>query len=203
MLRQLGEACNATAQSIAIRQDQLWEDLLQLIASQLMGPSALHRRVVLELLAALVDSLGARFRGASGRGGSRAVSRSRSRCSVPEQRRWTLELYRDIYGSRTLAEGPDIVRGSARGGGGGASDIGVFEGKAAPEIRGRPPKSDPRTPLVSGGCLSQTLPPTIGVHSHTRVLRVRTAGSRSAKSCLDSSLSTHACCFCIGLDARV
>ncbi|CAK0879392.1 unnamed protein product [Prorocentrum cordatum] len=58
VLRALGEACNALCQSMAIHRDTLWEDLLRLVAGLLAGESAAHRRAALELLAALVESIG-------------------------------------------------------------------------------------------------------------------------------------------------
>ena len=61
-LRALGEACNALCQSMAIHRDVLWEDLLRLVAGLLAGESAAHRRAAVELLAALVESMGARLR---------------------------------------------------------------------------------------------------------------------------------------------
>mmetsp|Transcript_102756 Transcript_102756/g.257694 ORF Transcript_102756/g.257694 Transcript_102756/m.257694 type:complete len:823 (+) Transcript_102756:55-2523(+) len=61
VLRALGEACNATCQSIAVHQDALWEDLIHLVANLVGGQSMLHRRASLELLTSLVESMGARL----------------------------------------------------------------------------------------------------------------------------------------------
>jgi len=61
VLRSLGEACNSLCQTVALRQDVLWEDLLRLVAALLSSDSAVHRRAALELLSLLVDSMGARL----------------------------------------------------------------------------------------------------------------------------------------------
>ncbi|CAK9063714.1 unnamed protein product, partial [Durusdinium trenchii] len=60
VLKALGEACNALCQSIAVRHNTIWQDLLSAIG-QSLGGDALHRRVALEVLASLVRSMGARL----------------------------------------------------------------------------------------------------------------------------------------------
>lgn len=61
VLRALGEACNALSQTIAIRHNALWEELLQLLAGLLTGEPACRRKAALDVLASLVVSLGARL----------------------------------------------------------------------------------------------------------------------------------------------
>mmetsp|Transcript_29886 Transcript_29886/g.93421 ORF Transcript_29886/g.93421 Transcript_29886/m.93421 type:complete len:825 (-) Transcript_29886:16-2490(-) len=61
VLRALGEACNALCQSVAVHRDRVWEELLQLVARLISGDSKVHQRAALELLASLIDSMGARL----------------------------------------------------------------------------------------------------------------------------------------------
>lgn len=61
VLRALSEACNSLAQTVALKTDSVWEQLLRWVSTALSGGSLVHRRAALELLAALVDSLGARL----------------------------------------------------------------------------------------------------------------------------------------------
>mmetsp|Transcript_51630 Transcript_51630/g.95579 ORF Transcript_51630/g.95579 Transcript_51630/m.95579 type:complete len:799 (-) Transcript_51630:54-2450(-) len=62
VLRLLGEACNALCQTIAIRCNVLWVELIQLVARLLNEEAAIQRRGALDLLAALVQSMGVRLK---------------------------------------------------------------------------------------------------------------------------------------------
>mmetsp|Transcript_63062 Transcript_63062/g.150272 ORF Transcript_63062/g.150272 Transcript_63062/m.150272 type:complete len:800 (+) Transcript_63062:119-2518(+) len=62
VLRVLAEACNALCQAIAVQHNVLWTELLQLVARLLTEESPIHRRGALELLSALVQSMGARLK---------------------------------------------------------------------------------------------------------------------------------------------
>mmetsp|Transcript_11840 Transcript_11840/g.33452 ORF Transcript_11840/g.33452 Transcript_11840/m.33452 type:complete len:835 (-) Transcript_11840:93-2597(-) len=61
VLRALGEACNALCQAIAVQRDKLWGELIQLVARLIACESKVHQRAALELLASLIDSMGARL----------------------------------------------------------------------------------------------------------------------------------------------
>ncbi|CAE8605278.1 unnamed protein product, partial [Polarella glacialis] len=63
VLRSLGESCNALCQAVAARYGAMWEDLLRVLGRLLCGESIVHRRAALELLAALVRSMGGRLHG--------------------------------------------------------------------------------------------------------------------------------------------
>eukprot|EP00811_Abedinium_folium_P036088 NODE_882_length_2716_cov_9.715720.p1 GENE.NODE_882_length_2716_cov_9.715720~~NODE_882_length_2716_cov_9.715720.p1 ORF type:complete len:797 (+),score=278.92 NODE_882_length_2716_cov_9.715720:139-2391(+) len=61
VLRLLGESCNALCQTIAMRQDVLWPELLCLVSELLDSDATVQRKAALDLLGSLVDSMGLRL----------------------------------------------------------------------------------------------------------------------------------------------
>lgn len=62
VLRALGEVCNGLSQSIALHRDMIWEELLRLVGARLgTDGSPAQRKAAIDLLASLVDALGARL----------------------------------------------------------------------------------------------------------------------------------------------